>query len=365
MAAYLGLGAVALAVEGGNPEWFVHFGSDPDRSAALPLARQVFGDGVRTPYEDGHDGQGFWMLARDPFLTRPSELEEYQDRPAYRSQRVLYPLLSAPFKVTGEHGLILGMVLVNVSAIGLGTWATARVAQRRRCHRWAPLAYVANPAVALAFTLCTADALAIALVLVAVDAIDRDRFGQAGAALALAALAKEPMVAAAAGLAAWVLLRGGRPELARGGSWRRAGALVLPAVAAVAAWGLYVRWRLDFPPTRVQEFGPLFGGYRDAWRVQWKPYGQWAELTTALLTLALAVTVLWLCWRRRTSIMFASLPYALMVPFFTRQVVGLSTNPLRAVGPLFTLVLVELLVGVAGSRRAGPVAVGALEAGGP
>lgn len=353
VAAYLALGGVVLVAEGGNPEWFVHFGSDPARSVALPLAREVLGPGVRPTHLDGHDGQRFWVQARDPLLLDPETTMQFSDRPVYRSQRVLYPLLASPFRLAGEQALLYGLVLVNVLAIGAGTWAAARLACRRNAHRWAPLSYAAAPTVLLAFALDTADALAIACMVLAVDAVDRHDFRAASAACVLAALAKEPAVVVALSLGSWALIK--RMPL------RTAVLLAAPALAAVVAWGLYVRWRLDFPPTGVQELTGPFRGFREAWSGHWSPGGQWAQAIIGLSAIGLAVVSLWVWWRRRTLLAWIGLPWALMVPFFTSQVVSTWANAPRATLPLLTLLALELMSGRA--REAAPAAPATLSVG--
>ncbi|MEO7556571.1 MAG: hypothetical protein ABIV94_08210, partial [Acidimicrobiales bacterium] len=101
LAVRLALGAAAvtllfvvlLAARQGGPQWFVHFGRTD--STITPYARQVLGGDLVTPAAQGTDGQTFWLLARDPLLVHTDVVETYADRPVYRSQRMLYPLVTA------------------------------------------------------------------------------------------------------------------------------------------------------------------------------------------------------------------------------------------------------------------------------
>ena len=117
---------LVLAASQGGPQWFVHFGRS--EAATTPYAREVLGDDLLTPEEQGHDGAMFWMLARDPLLLDAEIMATHVDRPVYRSQRMLYPLVSAPWRLLGESGLFWGLVLTNVALIGVGTYWSARLA---------------------------------------------------------------------------------------------------------------------------------------------------------------------------------------------------------------------------------------------
>lgn len=96
---HLVLVAVGLAWAEGKPEWFVHFGRE---YPALPLAKQVLGPDLLVPHDDGHDGQSFWVVARNPLLLQgETTLAPYLDRPvldlalnALRAIAPIFPLLA-------------------------------------------------------------------------------------------------------------------------------------------------------------------------------------------------------------------------------------------------------------------------------
>ena len=98
------LALLLLAAEG-DPAWFLHLGR---HAKATTLARRVLGPDVPVPQLDGHDGQQFWVLARDPLLLNPHTARRYLDLPSYRADRIGYPLTVAAWRIIGERGGPLG-----------------------------------------------------------------------------------------------------------------------------------------------------------------------------------------------------------------------------------------------------------------
>lgn len=329
LAAHLALVGILLVANEGNPQWFLHFG---DRSPALGLGEEVLGDDLLVPHRDGQDGVYFWLLARDPVLTNPDDALRHLDRPAYRSQRIAYPLLAAPWRAAGEQALVWGLLVTNILAVGVGAYAAARVASHLGAPTRASLAFALNPGTVAAVVMDSADALALAALLWALFFLLRGRLWPAVAMGTLAVLTKEPMLLALGGIA----LLAPRLDLRN-----RVLVVGVPATAALA-WALYARWRLGWPPSDVEEFTVPFGGYLDAYRRGWRPVGNWADAALALALLPLAITTCVLWWRRRTLLLAAAVPFALLVPFFTAQVVNLPGNSIRAIGPLVTLLALSL-----------------------
>jgi hypothetical protein len=86
--------------------------------------------------EPGYDGQFYYQIARNPFHAAP-----YLDHPAYRHQRILYPLLVAVLSL-GQASLIPYMLLlVNFVSIVLGTELLARLFIKQNLSPWYSLAF--------------------------------------------------------------------------------------------------------------------------------------------------------------------------------------------------------------------------------
>ena len=325
---HAGLVAVLLA-RTGDPAWFIHLGS---QRIPITLARHVLGAHVSVPHLDGHDGRFFWIQGRDPLLLHPHIAVANLDRPAYRLQRIGYPALAAPWRIFGEYGLVWGLIVTNLVAVAAGTYATARLALAVGAPARVALAFALNPAVLIATVFDVSDGLMLAALIGCVLMVRRERWAWAVGLGVLAALAKEPALAALAGIAVF----------APGINLRRRVQLVVIPGAIAAAWGIYVRIRLGWPTTAVNEFTAPFYGYLDAYRRGWSLTGDWgnAAIAGALVVLAVVVVVRW--WQRRTLLLAAALPFAAMVPFFTAQVLDLADNSLRVVAPIVTLLVLDV-----------------------
>jgi hypothetical protein len=337
---YLGLTGVIFFGQGHeDPAWFIHLSR---QFPPVALARRVLGPKVIVPPTEGHDGRFFWLLARDPLLLHPQVDLANMDRPAYRSQRIGYPLLVAPWRVFGEYGVVWGLLVTNLALVAVGAAVTASLATDLGAPARAGLAFALNPAVVTAVAFDFADILAIAGVLTTLWLFHRRRYTAALAVATVAVLTKEicllPFVAVAA------LTPGLSLNL-------RARLAVVPVVPA-ALWAIYMRWRLSWPPSRIQEFTfTPFYGYLDAYRRGWSVFGNWIDMAVALVAIALAVVVVVTWWRRRTLLLTAALPYALLVPFLSAEVLAARINCVRALGPVITLLVLEMYASPVAARR--------------
>ena len=161
-----------LILSGGDPLAFVLLGTR-------------FSEGAMQGSE-GYDGQFAYQIALDPLEAAP-----YLDVPAYRYQRILYPFL-ARLLAFGQADLIpWALILINLAAIGLGTWATENLLINLRVSRWYALIYGLYGGQLLALRTDLNEPLAYALVVGAILAWTRERRIWAIVAFGLAALAKE------------------------------------------------------------------------------------------------------------------------------------------------------------------------------
>ncbi len=135
---------------------------------------------------EGYDGQFAYQIALHPFSAAA-----HLDIPAYRYQRILYPLLSR-LLAFGQAGLIpWSLLVVNVFAIGLGTWATEQLLLDLRVSRWYALIYGLYGGQLLALRADLNEPLAQALVQLAMVAwLKKERFLMM-VAFSLATLTKE------------------------------------------------------------------------------------------------------------------------------------------------------------------------------
>jgi hypothetical protein len=318
-----------LAANRWNPQWFIHFGSE---TKAVELGRAVLGPDVAVPHKDGHDGREFWVIARDPLILHPTLEKASMDRPAYRYQRIGYPALAAPWRVFGEDGLVWGMLLTNLAVVFVGGYLATMLAMRLGGPPRAGLAFALSPGVIASVTLNVSDALALAGIVGALYFIVVGRHRAAIAAAVVAVLAKEPSLLAFVGVAAFFKDIPRRLRLQLVG---------IPALAG-GLWAAYVRLRIGATGRGSQEFSFPFAGFLDAYHRGWSVAGNWGDAIVALALLPLAVVLAVRWWRRRDLLLCAALPFALIIPFFSAQVLDLADNSIRVLAPAVTLLWLSL-----------------------
>ena len=245
------------------------------RAQGNPLSFARLGDGFvnGAPVgEQGYDGQFAYWIARDP---RPAAAAPHLDVPAYRYQRLLYPLLA--WALAGGQAALVPwtLVLLNVAAQLAGTWLVERWLAAHGVSRWFALTYGLWAGLVLAVRLDLTEPLAYALAAAALLALQRQRLGWSAVWLGLALFAKETTLAVWLGLAAWALLNR---------HWRALGLLVAAALPFAAFQGLLLRW--------FGVIGLASGGYL-ATPFEWLPYmGLWRVAGVSVPAFVLLAVIL-------------------------------------------------------------------------
>ncbi len=193
----------------------------------------------------GYDGQFYAVLATDPLLLRPAT-PGYLDTAAYRAARVGAPLaawllgLGQPATAVWAYLLLCwagALALVGVLAAWLG---------ERGISPWWAVAIGVSGGVAASVLRATPDALAVALALGGLWALERQRHGWALGLMSAATLTRETMVLVALGVAVAELVAGRRRHgalyalIPAGvyGVWRGVLALMLEDAALLAGGNL-------------------------------------------------------------------------------------------------------------------------------
>jgi len=173
------------------------FDGDP-RAFVLVGTRYAEGNPEGTP---GYDGQFAYFIARDP-------LDGWQhcDAPAYRYQRILYPLLAWALALGRSGAVPWALIAVNLAALAGGTWATERLLALRGVSPWYALVYGLYGGLVAGLRLDLTGPLAVGLVQGALLAWERERWGVSVALLALAALTRETALIATAGFLVYLVL---------------------------------------------------------------------------------------------------------------------------------------------------------------
>lgn len=239
----------------------------------------------------GYDGLYYAQIAYDPLLTS-AELAPAIDSLPYRARRILPSALAWTLAAGNPAAIVHVYSLLNVAAwLGLAVilWRLLAVDSARSWLAWAGVLFSAGAlcSVRLALT----DLVALTVLAAALLAAERERRGWALGALAAAGLARETSLVALAGLVE-------RPWW----SWRNLGRAVL-AVAPLAAWMLYVNWRVGTTPDGLYNFSWPGSGF--VWKWQ-SLIGAWRHeperllvWTTVLATLGLTAQAAFILLHRQ------------------------------------------------------------------
>jgi hypothetical protein len=315
-----------------DPTIFVAFGED-----AIPTreyAEERLGD-VYLRILQGHDGKFFFVQSNDPWVINPQENASVLDRPLYRSQRMLYPILAGGGGLFGPETIVWAMLVVNILAMGVGTWAVSHIAIDMGGSPWWGLAFALNLGFVSEVNIGGAGVVAATAAFGAILMFLRERPGWGITLLIVAVLAREAMLLAVAGIAIWLWLR-----------QQRKAALLTAAVPgmAVVAWAVYLRMRIDTGSmgAEVQEIGWPFVGFVQA-------FDNWL-LDPIDLVVGMAMLLLFFLFTRRVLISrhlvgWAFLGFVLLGIVFTRQVWHSYFDITRAVAPIITSFVLLVFLG--------------------
>jgi hypothetical protein len=315
-----------------DPTIFVAFGEDatPTTEYAEERLGEVYLRGAQ-----GHDGKFFFVQANDPWVLEPNVNAQVLDRPLYRSQRMLYPVLAGGFGLLGPEAIVWAMLVVNLLAMGVGSWVVARIAEEMGGSPWWGLAFALNIGFFSEINIGGAGVVAAAAAFGAVLMFMRERAGAGIGLLVAAVLAREAMLIAVAGIAFWFWLERRRKTAVT--------VAALPAIAA-ASWAAYLRLRIGegSVPAQVEEIGWPFVGFVEA-------FGTWLGDPLDLVV-GLAMMTLFLLFTRRALLSrhvvgWAFLGFVALGVVFTEQVWRSYFDITRAVAPIITSFVLLVFLG--------------------
>lgn len=315
----------SLLRHGGDIAGLVKFGDEGDASLITAHAESLLDREVATAGREGHDGRFFFLQSLDPLLVSPDEHAALLDRPVYRTQRMLYPLLAGAGGFMPASLLLWSMAATNLAALIVGTVATGRLARSMDGSHWLGLAFALNPGVIFEFDISGAGIVAFAAAVLGTLALVEGRHRASIGWFVAAVLAREVMLLYLAGVCCWRLLTTRRIPWTLG---------AIPALSALA-WAGYTRLRLDSGTgvDEVQEFGPPFGGMLDA-------LDHWLESPIDLAVIAGLIAVMPLlvlrAMRRPNPLAWGALGFVLLATVMTRQVWWNFFDITRAVAPIIT-----------------------------
>jgi hypothetical protein len=154
-------------------------------------------------HSDGYDGQFYYRLALTPVLPQATAAGITLDHPAWRMQRILLPLLVRAVSLGNPGAIPWSFAAVNLAGIAAIAAASAWLARSYALPPLVPLALVLWPGWLIALTHDTTEITAGAFLLGALCCYLERRLVPYTALMALAALARETAILAAAGIAAY------------------------------------------------------------------------------------------------------------------------------------------------------------------
>ena len=150
----------------------------------------------------GYDGQFVYQIALDPLEAVP-----YIDIPAYRYQRILYPLIARLVSL-GQPAIIpWALIWLNILALTIGTYIMGLILARQRLSRWyaVTVGVFAGQLVSLRLDVNEPFSLTFALLAIYAFEIERTRLG--AIFLALSVLSKETALAFVGGYLIYFALK--------------------------------------------------------------------------------------------------------------------------------------------------------------
>jgi hypothetical protein len=348
----VGFGLLVLAaIPGRNVQSLLRVG------ASNPMLERMQRDipGLVPTDPTGHDGQLYYMVARDP-LGRNHTAEaitSFDNNGArYRYRRILYPVVAGGFGLFDGPSTLVGMVAVNVISLGLIAVAVADLAYQLRVAPGLVLLANFNAGSVISLLLLTADAPAMALGLAAIGLAHRNRGAMSIAACALAALTKEVYVLVGLSLALWHW-RHGRTRTARGFG-------VIPLLPLLA-WTSLVQFFIPAGGNPGGNVGVPLVGVADAISVWINAERNRLELALAVIGLLTIVLAAIVSWSKRLPYMrLLMAPWIAVAAVSTLQVWGKPNNVVRAfsiVWPLAILSAGALVTARTGSATEGRLGV--------
>jgi len=145
-------------------------------------------------HSDGYDGQFYYRMALAPFAFKAEAFGVRYDNPAWRTQRIVYPLLAwaAAF---GRADLVpLSLFLLNLFGIGVITFFAVSLTALLNLPPLTPLAVLLWPGLIVSLTHDTTEIIACALLLGALDMYVRGRIAGYAVLAALATLTRETSI---------------------------------------------------------------------------------------------------------------------------------------------------------------------------
>ncbi len=228
--AYASFILTRLSLYHGDASVFIAAGDRLADARAVPPGLSI------RPESDGYDGQFFYRLALDPFTTRATDFGITMGHPAWRQQRIVYPLLVCGLALGQAGAIPAALIAINYLAVCGIAWLGGTLAQALNRHALWGSVLALYPGFLFTLARDTAEIVEIGWVLAGMWCVLRQRNWWAALCLSLAVLTKETALLAVLGIGAayvWGARKTIRPQ-----------AFLVP-LAVVAIWHtyLFLQWQ--------------------------------------------------------------------------------------------------------------------------
>lgn len=184
-------------------------------------------DPTKSNQYSGYDGQFYYQIAKDPLTAW-----KLVDVPAYRYQRIIYPLLARVLSF-GQAGWIPWvLILINLVAIPLGTHILERIMRFYDANRWYALIYGLFMGTLLSLRLDLAEPMAFLFILAAILGLLRNRMWESAFWFSAASLTRETTLLFAAGYFLYLIFQ---RKISRAVAWG------LVSTLPFMAWHMWLR----------------------------------------------------------------------------------------------------------------------------
>jgi hypothetical protein len=329
-----------LAIYGMDPTVFIKFGYNDSPKQQAYVGEQIGEVTVRSRFV--HDGKFFFAQANDPWYLEPEIHAVVLDRPVYRGQRMLFPMIAGGFGLFSPRAVVWSLLVTNLLALGLGAMVAAKLAGVWGLSTWLGLSIPLNIGLIFELNIGGAGILANMCALAALYALVTERTWMASLLFAAAALSREEMVLFAVGISIlWLVEKRELP-------WR----LVVIPLVAMAVWFAYLQYRL----TGVSGAGHAWGAFAAPFTGIVEAFGFWITdpLSLALNVMIVAIVLAFvpLALRSRQPIAWAALPFVALTLILSDFVWYELIDFTRILAPVFTAIPFLFAISIRdGSRR--------------
>ncbi len=181
----------------------------------------------------GYDGQFYYRLALDPFTSKVIDFGITLDRPAYRQQRILYPLIVWALSLGCIDCVPALMVVVNFIGLCVLGWLGGLFARHMRLHCLWGLAFPLYPGFLLTLSRDLAEILYACLLLATLLCVRHQKYLPAALLFIAAILTRETALLVAVGaISIWL-----------NGIWNQKSSYELPRYFLLSAFLVYWIWQ--------------------------------------------------------------------------------------------------------------------------